>query len=1308
MKPNLKSLFQRLSRPIVRVMEWVVTPAAALPDGERRVASLLMTLQILIVFLGLIFEGIYLYIFPKMGSELAIISTLVALIGAYGLCKIGKAKLSASITVGIATLGVFGAMLNQPDRAENIDFLMLLSLTLLIGNLFFNNRTIAAIASLQIFAILCLPLFYPDLNVWELISNPVSFLVTSAVLLVLSNRYRLQVEKSRQAELIASEERFRQIAETIQDVFWTYDRETGRIIYVSPAFEKIFGESPERFYEDPDYILTAVEPADRDLVTRMFRQIEQGERVSFECRLRKPNGSLHWAWVRGFPVYDTGGQLTRTAGLITDITNSKQAGQALAESEARYRQAITAADAIPYNLDYIQNEYLFIGAEIEKLTGYTSAEITPQLLDELILESVMQGNFEGVPIKQAIALVRSGEHGLLWKCDHRMRTRSGEERWVTDASIQVLDESGQPVGSIGIFQDITERKQTEQALRQSEEKYRLLATELEERIKERTAELQDLYDNAPCGYHSLDRNGVFVMINQTELNWLGYTREEVVGRLNLRDILPPESVTRFEANFPKLLEQGWLNDQELEFVRKNGSRIPMLLNTVAVHDAQGKHILDRVTVFDITERQEVAQTLQRQNENMVSLYNLTLSLFQQTNLEQMLQIIIDESMNLVNAPHIEISLLSDENNLVVRATTPPLKRVLGLVSERGKQSFLSWQAVDTGEPVLNDDYSQYPQRMNVYDLELGANAQIPIKLDRVIGVLSIAREHPCSSFSPEEIGVASLLAQLAAVAIQSAQLYNKVADELIKRREIEEVLRQNRDELSSANAALEKAARLKDEFLASMSHELRTPLTGILGLSEALQLRTYGDLNEKQLKALKNVENSGRHLLDLINDILDLSKIEAGKLDLRIEPCSLGEICQASLQLTKGLAHQRRQSVSFSMNIAPIIARADPRRLKQMLVNLLSNAIKFTPEGGELGLEVEANETDKVVRLRVWDRGLGIKPEDLHRLFKPFVQLDSSLTRQHSGSGLGLSLVQRMAELHGGSIQVESEPGAGSRFTIFLPWEPELPLSPQPSSQEIPALASALIIEDSPIDAELVARNLQSLGLSSSAHPTAAGAVEKARESKPGVILLDLKLFQDSGLEVLAALKATPGTRSIPVIIMSVEEQRAEATRLGAIGYLVKPFSQEELRTELEKARLAAAQATPPSAASQLAMPKALLLLADDNEVVLETLSDYLTAQNYRVIAARNGRELLQLAAEDLPELVLTDIQMPFMDGLDGIRKLRSHPNQQLARIPIVAVTALAMPGDRERCLAAGANEYLSKPLQLESLARLIQKLLKK
>jgi PAS domain S-box-containing protein len=263
-----------------------------------------------------------------------------------------------------------------------------------------------------------------------------------------------------------------------------------------------------------------------------------------------------------------------------------------------------------------------------------------------------------------------------------------------------------------------------------------------------------------------------------------------------------------------------------------------------------------------------------------------------------------------------------------------------------------------------------------------------------------------------------------------------VVRDITERRKAAESLRKSLVELEAANVELEKASRMKDEFLASMSHELRTPLTGILGLSEALQLQTFGTLSERQLKALHNIEESGRHLLDLINDILDLSKIEAGKLDLQPEPCSVEAICQASLQLTKGLAHQKRQTVEFRMEPESISMIADPRRLKQMIVNLLSNAIKFTQDEGCLGLEVAGDPAAQTVEFSVWDKGIGIAPENLDKLFKPFTQIDGRLARQYAGTGLGLSLVKRMAELHGGTVKVESEPGKGSRFTIVLPWDP--------------------------------------------------------------------------------------------------------------------------------------------------------------------------------------------------------------------------------------------------------------------------------
>ncbi|MFM8320857.1 MAG: response regulator [Chloroflexota bacterium] len=535
---------------------------------------------------------------------------------------------------------------------------------------------------------------------------------------------------------------------------------------------------------------------------------------------------------------------------------------------------------------------------------------------------------------------------------------------------------------------------------------------------------------------------------------------------------------------------------------------------------------------------------------------------------------------------------------------------------------------------------------------------------------------------------------------------NHTLEQRVQQRTTELV--RSRDDLSLANAALEKAARLKDEFLASMSHELRTPLTGILGLSEALQLQTYGPLSDKQIKALKNIEGSGRHLLELINDILDLSKIEAGRLELQMEDCSMADICQASLQLVKGMANQRRQSVGFSMNTASLLLHADPRRLKQILVNLLSNAIKFTPEGGKLGLEVDGDSAEQVARLTVWDRGIGIRPEDMGKLFHSFVQIDSSLSRQYAGTGLGLALVQKLSEMHGGRVEVSSVFGEGSRFTVVLPWVtnemyPTPNTRPEPNPQHLDLLKKVLTIEDSRLDAEQISRYLAGLKIENLVYPAARGALEKAAAEQPDLVLLDLHLPDGSGMDILVSLRGDPRTRSIPVIIISTDEQCSEAHALGAVGYLVKPITQQELHNELARVSALIDNTRKTEAASASAP---LVMLADDNEVILETLTDFLESQQYRVLACSSGSELLERAQELCPDLVMVDIQMPGMDGIEVIRRLRASPDARLARVPIMAVTALAMVGDKERILTAGADDYMSKPISLSQLGQALRRLL--
>lgn len=267
-----------------------------------------------------------------------------------------------------------------------------------------------------------------------------------------------------------------------------------------------------------------------------------------------------------------------------------------------------------------------------------------------------------------------------------------------------------------------------------------------------------------------------------------------------------------------------------------------------------------------------------------------------------------------------------------------------------------------------------------------------------------------------------------------------VSADITKAREAEEQrirtqenLRKSEEHLRLINAELERTGRLKDEFLANMSHELRTPLNAILILSESLQEGVYGPVNDQQQQALTDVVDCGQHLLALINDILDLSKIEAGKLELQYGAASVTGVCQSSLRMVRELATKKRQAIILELPADHTLVWADERRLRQMLVNLLTNAVKFTPEEGRIGLEVTVSSANDQVSFAVWDTGIGIAKHRLPHLFQPFAQLDSALNRQFSGTGLGLALVRRLAEMHGGSVEVQSELEAGTRFTIVLP-----------------------------------------------------------------------------------------------------------------------------------------------------------------------------------------------------------------------------------------------------------------------------------
>ncbi len=451
--------------------------------------------------------------------------------------------------------------------------------------------------------------------------------------------------------------------------------------------------------------------------------------------------------------------------------------------------------------------------------------------------------------------------------------------------------------------------------------------------------------------------------------------------------------------------------------------------------------------------------------------------------------------------------------------------------------------------------------------------------EKVIGVLEVFHRSIVKR-DQEWFDYFDTLAEQASIAIDNAQLFEGLRR---SNAELEQRVAERTADLNRSNIELERLVHVKDEFLANMSHELRTPLNGILGFSETLLEGVYGPINEGQRQSMEVIHSSGQHLLGLINDILDVSKIESGKFEIQPENLVVNDICQSSLVFIKQLANKKSITVGYSSSPAVSTILADPKRLKQILVNLLHNAVKFTPERGNIKLEVQADVGEGLMRFSVTDTGIGIKPEDLQKLFKPFMQVDSNLSHQCEGSGLGLTLVKRLVEMHGGSVEVQSEFGRGSCFTFVLPWNQKM----------------------------------------------------QANDNRD---------------------------------LFDVEN--------------------EEHNTRADVASTACGK----------------ILLVEDNEANIMMIKDYLEYYGYQVFVAHDGGEVLSKAEEISPNLILMDIQLPHVDGYEATRRLREDP--RFASIPIIALTAFAMSGDRERSLKAGMDEYLSKPVRLKELTQVIEKIL--
>ncbi|BBO16683.1 conserved hypothetical protein [Candidatus Brocadia pituitae] len=464
------------------------------------------------------------------------------------------------------------------------------------------------------------------------------------------------------------------------------------------------------------------------------------------------------------------------------------------------------------------------------------------------------------------------------------------------------------------------------------------------------------------------------------------------------------------------------------------------------------------------------------------------------------------------------------------------------------------------------------------------------------------------------------------------------------------------------NKKIEAANKAKSEFLANMSHELRTPLNAIIGFAEVLRDKLCGDLNEEQSDFVIDIHSSGQHLLQMINDILDLSKVESGKLELKYEEFELGKAIDAVLITLKGLASKKSLTIETTIHDPGDRLVADPTKFKQILYNLLSNAIKFTPEKGKITLQTTSlKKENNGIEVKVTDTGIGIASEHYPKIFVEFSQVDSSYSRKYEGTGLGLALTKKLVEMHGGTIGFQSTVGAGSVFFFTLPVNRDArtekgrihSLSERPASHE-----TILVVEDDPKTSELLCVFLNKSGYQTITAFDGEDALQKARKFKPFAITLDIMLPKKDGWEVLKELKEDTEVKDIPVLVISLVDNKDIGFGLGATDYLSKPVSRNELLSKLSSYGLL----------PRVNNSHSKILIVDDDPKSVELLNTLLSAEGYEVLQASGGKEGIDKAFLHKPDMILLDLMMPEVNGFDVVDKLKTSPETNT--IPIIVITA--------------------------------------
>lgn len=1113
------------------------------------------------------------------------------------------------------------------------------------------------------------------------------------ILFIEGNLTDITARKTAEEDLRQSEIRFRRLIEnapgaiTLLDADWTFK-------FVSASTEKVMGYSPAELigknpaeYTHPDDLVPL-----SDQLQELMPQF--GAARVWQYRMLHKDGS--WRWLES-----TISNLLHEPGIeaiafnFQDITSRKLAEEAL-RLQASALNAADNAIVITDQAGVIQ----WINRSFSLLTGYSSEEVIGQ--NPRIFKS---GQHPPAFYENLWQTILSGK---TWRSELINRRKDGTDYFEEETITPLVDETGRATHFIGIKQDITERKRSEAELRSSEQRY------------------QAIIEVSPVGIFRTNAEGLMTYVSHYWSKISGLPPEKALGYGWLSGVDPAQR-KKVLAGWLQVVRERQVANAEYRFVRADGSSTWVFEQAIAEYNASGEFIGYIGAVTDISARKQAESELERRATQLALINDVGRQIASVLDLQSLLELAAYLVQSSFGYYHVALFTLDEtQKKLTMKAISGQFSRIFPPNHSLRLGEGMVGRAALQGEKQLANNVKQHHHYLNFYPelLTTQSEVSLPLKIGgRVLGVIDLQSPEE-SAFSENDLLVLETLADQVAIAMENSHLYETVQQELEKRYETEAELRTHRDhleelvrtrttELVVAKERAEAANQAKSAFLATMSHEIRTPLNGVLGMT---QLALQSSLTAKQRYYLANIQTSGASLLATINDILDFSKIEAGKIALEQTELDLDLILQSIASLMAPRAYEK--GLELVLNTAPDVPRrlmGDPLRLGQVLTNLIGNAVKFT-ETGEILVKTRllTCQADQArLEFTIQDTGIGLTQAQMNLLFQPFSQADSTTSRKYGGTGLGLTISQRLVRQMGGDITVKSEYGLGTSFTFQV----NLRLQPgvvQPALYPGLEARRILVVEDHDFTREFLEVSLKSFGCQVLGVSTAAEALSKLAVKQPKkpfdlVILSKSLVGEIDGLEILRRIKSQPRLARLRTLLLlrdtEIPQFPAEQTPDAC---LLKPVTSSSLyNTLLEVFGQAAASKTwrtehaTLSASTEQLRGKSILLV-EDNEINQMVATEMLQNLGLQVTLASSGEEALQKVKEGIFELVLMDIQMPGMDGYQATAQIRSDTRFSFQHLPIIALTAHALVGDREKALDSGLNDYLTKPVNADELARVL------